>query len=184
MAKDPALRDFTEGLYTQYRDRLFRLVHKYINDPAAREDVFHDVFVCIIQKADVLIQLPKYKLEAYLCMIVRGVCVDYLRKHHIESQVDLEDSVILELIDKRHLKDHDGPDAKASTELFLMLENLPVEDQFLLWGKYYLQMNTKELAQLTGYTQTAVRTKVHRAKHKLFAQWQEHDLHWEDFIHG
>ena len=184
MSKEPQLQAFIEDLYLQYRRQLLRLVHKYISDPAAREDVFHDVFVCIIQKAELLRQMPKYKMEAYLCMIVRGVSVDYLRKNHCANLVDLEDSLILTLIDKQHLQNGSSTEANQSAELFMMLESLPMEDQILLWGKYYLELSTKELAELTGHSQTAVRTKVHRAKHKLFAQWQEHDLHWEDFIHG
>ena len=184
MVKKPPLQPFIEALYTQYRGRLLRLVHTYISDPAALEDVFHDAFVCIIQKAELLSQMPKPKLEAYLCMIVRGVSVDYLRKNHGIQVVDLEDSVLLELINKQQLRDGDIPDAGQATELFMMLRSIPAEDQVLLWGKYYLELSTKELSQLTGYPPATVRSKVYRAKHDLFAQWQAQDLHWEDFIHG
>lgn len=184
MSKEPQLRAFIEDLYIRYRGRLLHLVQKYIDDPAAQEDVFHDVFVCIIRKVELLHQLPKYKLEAYLCMIVRGASVDYLRKHHCDRIVDMEDSVLLDLIDKKHLCDSDPTNGSQATELFLMLESLPTEDQILLWGKYYLGMSSRELAQVVGCNQATVRSKIHRAKHSLFQQWQEHDLHWEDFING
>ena len=115
MAKESQLQEFIEALYTQYRGRLFRLVRTYISTPAAQEDVFHDVFVCIIQKAELLSKLPKPKLEAYLCLIARGVSVDYLRKNHCTEVVDLEDSVILDLINKQQLRDGDIPDAGQAT---------------------------------------------------------------------
>ena len=182
--RDQQVQDFIEDLYEQYKMYLLGLVHRCICDENACEDVFHDVFLRIIRKAELLITLPKPKLEAYMCLMVRGISIDYLRKNHYADQVDLEDDIIFDFIEKQRIHQDHLSSVENKAMLAMILEDIPKEDQILLLGKYYLELNTKELTDIVGGTQTAVRSKVHRARQKLLAQWRKNGLNLGDFIDG
>lgn len=182
--RDQQVQEFIEELYEQYKMYLLGLVHRCIHDEDACEDVFHDVFLRIIRKAELLITLPKPKLEAYMCLMVRGISIDYLRKNHYGDHIDLEDDIIFDLIEKQRLHQDRMSSVENRVGLAMMLEDMPQEDQILLLGKYYLELNTKELTDIVGGTQTAVRSKVHRARQKLLAHWRKNGLNLGDFIDG
>ena len=55
---------FLESLYTQYKAMMLKVVHKYVSDINAREDVFQEAFIRLIRNESTLRDLPSYKLEA------------------------------------------------------------------------------------------------------------------------
>lgn len=175
---------FIETLYCKYRTLMIRIAHRYLFEYSAAEDILQDAFIQIIRKAEFLRTLPVSKLEAYIVLMVRGLCVDYLRKNHRKDQADLTDETIISMLGESALiKEQTGREL-CKAELFMMLSKLPPEDQFLLIGRYYLGLSIGELATYVGGTETGIRTKLHRAKKKAFKQWKENGLSMEDFLNG
>lgn len=179
-----SLEGFVEMLYVQYRAAIFSVIAKYVAKPADREDVFHDVFVRILRRAEFLSTLPQHKLETYLLLMARGVTIDYLRKNDFYHQCDLTDDIILDLLHVRKLQASDRGDSAEKIELSMMLQCIPAEDVALLIGRYYLNLDTKELAEMCDITPTAVRSRVHRARKRLLEAWKETGLSMGDFIDG
>ena len=175
---------FVENLYVNYKKFILSVIVRYIADPSLQEDIFHEVFIRILRKADFLSTLPPYKLETYLLLMARGVSIDFLRKNHFNQQCDLSDDIILELIDEQRFSANRSVDPIAKADLKMMLQYISTEDLALLIGKYYLELDAKELATIGGLSSTAVRSRIHRAKNKLLDKWKADGLTMEDFIHG
>lgn len=178
------IHTFLESLYESYRQPLLRIIHKYVGTSDVSEDLFQEVFVRIISYADLLITLPKPKLEAYIILIARGVSVDYLRKNHIIDRVDIGDETLFDIWEGSSALNEDalGPINKA--DLMLMMHALSPEDRVLLIGKYYLGLSTDELVKIVGGTVTAIRSRIHRARNKIMDEWKRSGLNIGDFIDG
>lgn len=178
------IQQFIESLYYKYRTLMIRIARRYLFEHGAAEDVLQDAFLQIIRKADYLRSLPPTKLEAYIVLMMRGICVDYLRKNHRKDQVDLTDEAIVSMLGESCLSKEKSASEFRKTELFMLLNKLPPEDQFLLIGRYYLELSVGELVTYIGGTATGVRSKLHRAKKNAFKQWKESGLNMEDFLNG
>ena len=75
-------------------------------------------------------------------------------------------------------------EAVGKVELAMMLKDISNEDLTLLIGKYYLDLDTKELAKICGITSTAARSRIHRARKRLLDEWKKNGLNMGDFIDG
>ena len=178
-----AVESFIEDLYVNYRNIILSVISRYIDELSWQEDVFHDVFVQIIRKADFLVTLPHHKQETYLLLMVRGISIDYLRKSRPNRKSDLPDDTIMDIINTRKKPAAEFDDAER-VELFMMLQYIPAQDALLLIGKYCLGLDSEELAQMFGLTSTAIRSRIHRAKKRLLSAWKQEGLTMGDFIDG
>lgn len=169
-----------ESIYLRYRPLMLWSAEKYVG-PNDSEDIFHEAFMKVIRAAPTLQQLPPPKMKMYILLIVRGTAIDFLRKEQRYLQVDLEDGVLQNLLPRAPGQ---AVGAFGRTELLEMMHTLPQDEQSLLIGKYYLGLSSKELTELVGGTDTAVRSKLHRARKKLLDAWTEAGLHMEDFLDG
>lgn len=176
------IQTFLENLYDRYKIPLLGLIHKYIGYSGEYEDIFHEVFIRIIRNAEMLCRLPQPKVEAYIFLIARGVSIDHLRKTHTSAQVDVADDFVLNLLEKRNSFKTSSFDPLKRVDLALMMENLPAEERVLLMGKYYLGLSTDELVEIVGGTPTGIRSKIHRARKRVFGEWTKSGLNIEDFI--
>ena len=175
-------QDFIEELYDQYKVPLLCVIRKYIVAKDASEDIFQEVIVRIIQNAQMLSGLPRPKLEAYIFLVARGVSIDYLRSVSKKDEISIEIDYVLDLLskDSQHAKNQSDSIRKA--DLIIMMENIPTEEKILLIGKYYLGLSTKELANFVDGSPVAIRSKVFRARKKLFEEWTQAGLRMEDFL--
>lgn len=173
---------FIESLYHGYRNLILKIAYKYVSNASVVEDILQDTFVQIIRKAEFLCSMERHKLEAYLILMVRGLSVDYLRKNHCGDQVDVTDETLLSMIGQQAITYEKTANEFNKAELFLMINKLPPEDQFLLIGRYYLEMSIRELVTYMGGTETGMRSKVLRARKRAFKTWKEYGLSMEDFL--
>lgn len=174
---------FVETIYDRYKLPLLRVIRKHIGNINACEDILHDVIIQIIGKADLLSTLPTHKMEAYIFLIAHGVSYDFLKKKYRHTEIDLTEEVI-ESISATYMASPEPMDTFNQIELSMMLNDISEEDRMLLIGKYYLELSVKELAAIVGGTSTAIRSKIHRAKKKVYESWRNAGLCLEDFING
>ena len=173
---------FIEGIYNDYRKILLRIISRYIADQDLRNDVYQDVFLQIIKRADFLLTLERPQLESYLLMMTRGTAIDYLKKNRYKEYVDLEDDVLIEIIEKQRRKALGACTATGKVELKMILEDVPADDLILILGKYYLGLSIDELAKLRGSNPATIRNRIHRIKKRISNKWRASNLRMEDFF--
>ena len=173
---------FIRSLYNNYKKMMLWTARKYVSSKEACEDIVHDAFVRIIGNIDRFVDLPEYRLEAYIFLIVRGICIDYLRKSDRTVNADLSDDVWLERISQQHQPKASGISAYGKTELQMMVESLSEEDKELLLAHYCMGFSSKELAQNSGTSDSTIRSKIHRAKKNLFELWRKAGVNIGDFF--
>lgn len=173
---------FIESVYRQYRKVLLSIIYRYVGDYELCNDIYQDVFLQVIRKADVLVTLDQPQLEAYLIMIARGVAIDYLKKNRYKEQIDLADDVLVEIIEKQRTRSLDIFPAAGKVELKMILQDIPADDLILLLGKYYLGLSIVELATILGSNSGTIKSRLHRARKRVANKWQDLNLRMEDFL--
>lgn len=167
-----------ESIYNRYRNLMLWAAQKYVETDDC-EDIVHEAFLKVIRAADMILHLPDHKIQTYILLIVRGTAIDYFRKKHRYLQVDMEDDILHSFITDHTEKTVGG---YSKTELFMMMQSLPPDEQALLIGKYYLDLSSRELTELVGGTDTGMRTKLLRARKRVFEEWSKAGLCMEDFL--
>lgn len=173
---------FIEEVYDQYKVPLLCVIRKYIGSNDACEDIFQEVIVRIIKNVDLLSSLPQPKLEAYIFLVARGVSIDYLRMLNKKEEICLKNDIVLDLLSKEKRQSAICSDPIKKVDLNIMMEKIPADEKILLIGKYYLGLSIKELTELVGGSQTAVRSKIFRARKKLLEEWTHAGLRMGDFL--
>jgi RNA polymerase sigma-70 factor (ECF subfamily) len=52
-------------------------------------------------------------------------------------------------------------------QLFNALKELPEDDQYLIYYKFFEEMSNSRIAQITGLSETNIGTRLHRVRKKL-----------------
>src|SRR5688572_13169557 len=78
VCSDKEKQDILLVLYERYKLLILKICFHYLADYEQANDVFHDVFVKVIENAEKLKNPSVFK--SWLLTITRNICVDRLRK--------------------------------------------------------------------------------------------------------
>lgn len=158
-------------IYEKFLPRIYRFVFYLVPDSAIAEDITQDTFV---KSWESLAKFSGKKgtVQSYLYAIARNGVIDYQRKkkesrlnmdyaQQIGSDENLEDKVInLERVSKVHQA----------------LSDLSKEDRDLIVLRYFEEMSYKEIADIVGQSEGAVRVKTHRIVKSMKSFFSKKDL--------
>lgn len=166
---DPsAERALVDALWPSVMQR----IHRHCPRRETAEDLAQDVFLKVFSKLE---QFRGGNLEAWVDRIARNVCYDALRKQRVRPEWTFTDVGTLpeEAPDPHSVDVNDLEAAEVIAKLF---QQLPDEVAWLLREVELEQRSISEVAADMGWTQTAARLRLFRARRKLrsvFNRWQE-----------
>ena len=154
--KDPTAY---EKLYTKYSDKIYNyLWYRVGHDDDITEDLMQEVFVRAYE------HLPKFQIRGYsyltyLLTIAHNVLVNYYKKPKAIS-LDAVGDVPYEVWGDIEKED----DAKL---LWRAIQQLSDKDKNILYLKYRNELKGKEIAQISGKSENAVKLSLSRSRKKL-----------------
>lgn len=150
-------------IYNRYGTKVYSKCLAMLKDEAAAKDATQDIFMKLF------VNLASFKDKAqfstWLYSITYNYCIDVIRKKkrrgnifsdEMEKAPDIEDDTINEKI---------LLEMKVKN-LRKVLEKIPDEDKYVLLLKYQEDKSIKEIAQIFGKTESAIKMKIKRAKEK------------------
>ena len=150
-------------LYRRYGGKVFSKCISLLKDEELANDAAQEIFTKIF------LNLAKFsgksKFSTWVYSITYNYCIDYLRRRKKErnlfSDEDIENSgePIEEVPDKDLLE-------MEVMRLKKVLENIPTGDKTVLLMKYQDDMSIKEIAEILNKSESAIKMKIKRAKHK------------------
>lgn len=161
---------FFTALYRRYANKVFAKSISMLNDEALARDATQDIFI------KVLLNLAKFNEQSsfstWIYSITYNYCIDMIRKKKKmpltfsedvgklskETNVEIPDSVLLEMKQERLEK---------------VLEKMPNGDQVILMMKYHDDMQIREIADVLGKTESAIKMQIMRAKQKAQHLYEE-----------
>lgn len=142
------------------RPRLIELARRYLGDDDA-EDTVQDTLLRLWQMVGELRQ----PLDGLALRLTRNLCIDQLRRRHPASSLVSDSSPV-------GRDETDTPDDDERIERMMsVIATLPSLQQTILRLRHLEGMEMKEIAALTGSSETAIRTALSRARKAVRTQY-------------
>lgn len=169
---------FTQ-LYRRYASKVFAKCISMLGDEGMARDATQDIFIKI------LLNLAKFteqsSFSTWVYSITYNYCIDLIRKKKKipllytedvgkmskETEVEIPDSVLLEMKQERLAK---------------VLDRLPPGDKAILMMKYIDDLQIKDIGDVLGKTESAIKMQIMRAKQKAQVIYDE--MYAKDPIEG
>ena len=151
-------------IYDRYSSRMYNFAYRFLKNSEAAEDAVQEVFVKMIKHASQF--HGDAKLSTWLFSITANWCRDYLRK--ADNRPKDSDDVLLNLPASSELSPHRALE-RRETELRIQkaLQTLTPEQREAILLSRYQGLSYAEIAQISGCSEGAVKTRVFRAMETL-----------------
>ncbi|WP_282079899.1 RNA polymerase sigma factor [Aquimarina algiphila] len=151
--------DMMSVLFDRYHIKIFNFLFKMTRDKEVSQDITQEVFYKAIKYRA---SYKKGKFSSWIYTIARNIFTDYYQRQ--KNKDERFDTIEY----KTEQKEPDQMDIKETNEeLKRALNQLSNVDRELVIMNRYQGIKYQEIAEITGSTAGAVKTKVHRAIHKL-----------------
>jgi RNA polymerase sigma-70 factor (ECF subfamily) len=153
---------FTQ-LYRRYAGKVFAKCISMLGDEGLARDATQEIFIKILLNLSKFTEQSSFSTWVY--SITYNYCIDLIRKKKKipmlytedvgkiskETEVEIPDSVLLEMKQER---------------LGKVLDKLPPGDKAILMMKYIDDLQIKDIGEVLGKTESAIKMQIMRAKQK------------------
>lgn len=147
-----------EYLFFRYKDDVYRLALSYTRSTQEAEDVCQTVFLKLMEQKSI----TPGKEKAWLMQVTANQCRNLLRSAWWKKTTDLDETLTIP--------------SPQYQEVFLTVMGLPPKYRVVIYLRYFEEYTTKEIAQLLRISQTAVTTRLNRARQMLKNELKEVSL--------
>lgn len=144
-----------ELLFHKYKDDVYRLAVSYTRSRQDAEDVCQNVFLKLMKQP----QIDPGKEKSWLMQVTANECRSLLRSHWWRTTVPIEDTLSVS-----------GPETSGVLEALMQLDP---KYRVVVYLHYYEGFHTSEIAGLLKISQSAVTTRLSRARLELKSILQE-----------
>lgn len=155
-------------LYDKYSPKVYSRCISLLKDVALAQDATQEVFVKIYLNLSKFSERSQFSTWVY--SITYNFCIDLIRRRQKQQAVFTDD------IEKTPDVADEVPDEELLSmevsRLKDVMDNIPVGDKAILLMKYHDDMQIKEIAEVLDKTESAIKMKLKRAKHKVQTIYQ------------
>lgn len=151
-----------ENLIDKYGDDVLRVCYIYTKDYGAAQDLFQEVFIKVFKKIDSFRGDSSEK--TWIIQIAINTCKDYLKSAWIKRIVSFDDNEEREDYIATEKSVIDNIEKQEIMKAILKLSS-KLREVILLY--YYLGYSSGEIAKITGISESAVRSRLMRAREYL-----------------
>lgn len=156
MIDTPEKRTKFECLYKEYRNLMFHVANKILNEPNDAEDAVHQAFVKVAEIIDKIQEPDCPKTRGLLVTIVENKAIDIYRKKQKSHKVEyIEENM-------GFTAEYNGENGLAGCIL-----KLPARYREMILLKYHHGYSTKEAAKIMGISESNASKLDQRAKKRL-----------------
>ena len=143
-----------QTMVERYAASLYRLAFSYLCNRQDAEDVLQEVFLKFLRHRPVF--SAEEQRRAWLMTVTANQCRDLLRSPWRRRMGELNEAQSLS-----------APEPESYPEIAAALAQLPAKDRAVVYLFYYEELPAKEIAAVLHMTDSAVRTRLSRARGKL-----------------
>lgn len=156
MIDSPAEKDKFECLYLKYRDLMFYIANKILQNEQDAEDTVHAAFLSIAENMEKISSPTCPKTKGYIVTITENKAIDLYRKKKRHPKVLLlEETAGLDV-------SYEGSHAIAHC-----FSRLMPRDRDILLLRYRYGYTAREIAKMLGISEANAGKRIQRAKEKL-----------------
>ncbi len=164
-----------EGAYAalieHYQERVTRLMWRFSHDLNTHEELVQEVFVQAYMSLSKFAR--KAPFEHWLCSIGTNIGYKFWKtqKRERDNKVNFE---TFDLVEARESSEDDSQKHELADKLYEALAMLDTDDRLVLTLMYYEELEGREIAGRMGWSYTATRMRISRARKKLRALIEKH----------
>jgi RNA polymerase sigma-70 factor (ECF subfamily) len=153
-------------LYHRYKSALYTYFLK-LTSPSIAEELLQELFIKVIQKKNSFEFKSTFK--TWIWKIAHNTIIDYWRSKNHQIQkitVELDDEIneshfLIDSVEQELLK------KVTNKQLQLCINELPEEQQQIVFLHTYSELSHDEISQITGNSVGSIKSTLFRAKEKL-----------------
>ena len=151
-------------IYDRYSSRIYNFAYRFLRNSEAAEDATQEVFVKMLKHASQF--HGDAKLSTWLFSITANWCRDYLRKADNKAK-EAEDVLYTLPAPSEHAPDRNLERRQDQQLIQKALSALTPEQREAILLSRYQGLSYAEIAQISGCSEGAVKTRVFRAMETL-----------------
>ena len=179
-------RQALEALYDRHKDKLLGYLHKMLGNRQAAEDVFHDVWVKVMQA------LPNYRptqgsFRPWLFRVAANAAVDRMRKEKRRAGPELDapagdgsgGRVVDRVAGSAPSPESEGIGAAIARDLDRALKQLPERQRNAVLLRHQQGMSYREISATLRVPEGTAKTLVHRGAQALrekLSSWSDYEF--------
>lgn len=152
-------------LVDAYKNMVFTLCLRMLGDEVDAEEAAQEVFIKVFNS--ISSYREKSAFSTWVYRITYNHCISVIRKKI--RVIDLADEVPDDRVDEGVMDGLDRlRDEDRAHYVQKALEAIPETDAFMVTLFYFEALDLEEIARITGYSSGNVRTRLHRARKKIY----------------
>lgn len=165
-------RDAFGRLVQAYQKPVYNLTYRMLGNAEEAEDAAQEVFLRAYRKLDTFD--PGRKFSTWLLSIASHYCIDRLRRRRLKW-LSLEDERLPSSVLASH---QPGPERRVmqneqQAQIQALLDTLSADYRAAVVLHYWYDLSYEEIAETTGSTVSAIKSRLFRARRMLAQQLQE-----------
>jgi RNA polymerase sigma-70 factor (ECF subfamily) len=152
-------------LVDAYKVPVYNLCYRLLGNPNDAEDAAQETFVRVY--THLRSYNPQQKLSSWILAVASHHCIDRLRRQHIKW-LSLDEVLPLPATSQDEPQPEDSlMEQETCAEIRGLLQTLPAEYRLVIALRYWQDLSYEEIAQVVGATESAVKSRLHRAREIL-----------------
>ena len=165
MKQDRSDTAFIAGLYQEFHPLMKKVADSIL--PEAAEDVIHDACIRLLPKAELLQSLETPALVRYLITTVRNTAINALAKQKKYRHLPID--AVYNLLENSSFTGR----CEEKEQVNNLLDGLSQIDRDLIFLRFYLDFDTKQIAKETGLDPKSIASRLYKAKARMRKRWKE-----------
>lgn len=163
---------FMEALLREHGQRMYHIAHKILTEKCDAEDAVQETLIKIFRHIDMFRNVPREELPLLLVIYTKNTARDLYRRRKRDRTIPLlyetdgEDKAY-DIPDPGETPDEIVIRRERAEILGRYMDDLPEEQRHAVLLKYRFHMRDKEIACAMGISETAVSSRLYRAKQSL-----------------
>lgn len=152
-------------LVDAYKVPVYNLCYRVLGNPGDAEDAAQETFVRVY--THLRSYNPQQKLSSWILAVASHYCIDRLRRQHIQW-LSLDETLPVPAASQDEPQPEDSlMERETRDEIRDLLQALSAEDRLVIALRYWQDLSYEEIAHLLGATESAVKSRLHRARQIL-----------------
>jgi RNA polymerase sigma-70 factor (ECF subfamily) len=144
---------------------VYNLAYRMLGNPTEAEDAAQETFLRAYARLSTY--QPEMKFSNWILSIASHYCIDRLRRRRF-TWVPVEDNPAVEaLAGDDHRPEDAALRAEQSREIQALLDHLEPDYRTPLVLRYWYDLSYKEIADILNITESALKSRLHRARLQL-----------------
>lgn len=152
----------------RYKDMVYTIIRKIVRSPEDAEELAQDVFLKAFHSIDSFREQSRF--STWLYRIAYNAAISKARKKKPETGA-IDEHIIENYTQDEIHENVFALDQRQKQEFIdYALSKLPEKEYLIITFYYKEECSISEIAEITGYTESNVKVKLHRIRKKLFEE--------------